>query len=140
MTEITPALGLPAYFLGRRIAGQRKRTPVAYLYNGVRLPELSRYCKGVYSYIMLRNGAYFLYSSAELPYFGTSGSYDAVYNDGPTNMYKNVGANWEDWYFYGSGVTNTLYTSYDIVWSNFDICRENGTVAFAASEPVPIYE
>lgn len=116
------------------------REPVAWLYNGVRLPELSKYCKGVYSYIMLQNGAYFLFSSAELPYYGTIGSYDAVYNDGPTSLYKDAESHWEDWHFYASGVTNTLYTDYAIVWSNFDICRQDGSVVFAASAPIPVYE
>ena len=56
MTEITPALGLSAYFLGRRIAGQRKkqdREPVAYLYNGVRLPKLPEWDRKTYPYAVI---------------------------------------------------------------------------------------
>ena len=42
--SLSPDQKLAAYLLGRRIAGQRRkqdRVPVAYLYNGVRLPGLT---------------------------------------------------------------------------------------------------
>lgn len=144
MTEITPALGLPAYFLGRRIAGQRKRTPVAYLYNGVRLPKLpdfdEPYAVVVDSTIPGKVG-YRLIAMGEKP--------NLTLNEGayrPRLKCSTVSYHWYFWegdtkwnagYFHEY---ETLDIAIDAVWSNYVMLLDNGTLYLDASDPVPVYE
>lgn len=147
MTEITPTLGLSAYFLGRRIAGQRRkreRVPVAYLYNGVRLPGLPEWDRVAYPYAVIVHGnsIYGLYCSTE-PAYCKSGS--LINKGGVYAPYLYFG-HYDTKGWVGGNVVNTSDMTFMVdkpIWSNhdmIDVASANGTVGLAASEPVPIYE
>lgn len=145
MTEITPALGLSAYFLGRRIVGQRRkpeRVPVAYLYNGVRLPPFPTH--GGYTYEMI---------SFDTPSFGGDKTYCAwittvpwqkdfigcstteegsgygyVYNE--ESVWERA-SHWED--------KSVPYPPINPIWSNHEILKDGSPLPIK-SDPIPVYE
>lgn len=159
MTEITPALGLSAYFLGRRIAGQRRkpeRVPVAYLYNYVRAPQLPERdgevlpCAVLATYL---RGTAVLYFLPEIGYTTfTSGT--GVEKEGilipPGSVSYNVEYDYANKTIaaWGEAVVQTEeeYFLFDsIAWTNTDIyCQTDfygtpGEVYKAASNPIPVY-
>lgn len=164
MTEITPALRLSAYFLGRRIAGQRRkpeRVPVAYLYNGVRLPKLPDLDKSMWPYAYIQqHGSTFdlVYSTTPLSY-GTheysqwlEGNDDGIAN---VYRYKNEQTNWtwnvyEEGREYKKGLSVILYARTNGIWANTNLYyAENlgdefinliGTLYLEKSDPIPVYE
>ena len=121
-----------------RVVQYPKREPVAYLYNGVRLPKLPDWDKEAYPYAAIvtkANGEYRFYADAEAFTIG-SGNYltrlwpDVVY------LLEN-----ETW------VEETAGGFYFVpIWSNTDIYYDKnveglaGTLAFSASDPVPVYD
>lgn len=159
MTEITPALGLPAYLLGRRIAGQRKRTPVAYLYNGVRLPALPEWDKRTYPYAAISSATmggatvYYLVVSTVKLNFKRVFSYWYFYpqEDGRLQNYApkqsentwelmELGSNTVITSEFTAGSTGIAAVSDTVVWANYDLSYSNGSAYISASEPVPVYE
>ena len=151
MTEITPALGLPAYLLGRRIAGQRRkqeRVPVAYLYNGVRLPGLpdaQGYQNAFIGTLKLgTNTTTFLYLLDFIPkateyQFGIKkligiGSYLYCGIKGSASTLRWADAD------PGEATGEPFGMVFTSIWSNVDVYNDDGTLYLAASEPVPVYE
>lgn len=136
MSDITPGLAMSAYFLGRRIAGQRKRKKLlAYLCNGVRVPPFPvEWDKNVNPYVAIGeryDGLCFYAKDSETP----------VNNNGKFNFtwlgrkWILVDGAWEE-------ETNYVYPM-SVLWSNYDVYYNEdagGGLYIAASEPVPIYE
>lgn len=147
--NIDPTSMLLGWLTGERVKAmlRSKREPVAYLYNGVRLPPFPRWDKTKYPYAVLSLppiGWYTLKAWASLPptymssgklYIGNKSSdsspipaYGSYYNpesgkvaDGSEESY-----------------TNILLDA--VFWANFDVYTEDGALYLAASEPVPVYE
>ena len=136
------------YLVGKQIAGMRRVTtePVAYLYNGVRLPKLpefgAEYPNKVVSVHTADDGnTYYrcvglpmkkqviVNSDGEPMFNGLSGS--TVFPG-----YKFDGTEWVD---------NKILFVYPI-WADYDIYYASnagdlaGTLYLAASEPIPVYE
>lgn len=143
--SLSPDQKLAAYFLGRRIAGQRRkqdRVPVAYLYNGVRLPPLPEWDMEKYPYADIyysenEYGNYVLRFKSK-PFEKMIG-FDALkFDDAATAYYRAENDKW----VYNSGSESsrgmTFYT--DFVWTNTDLILSDGTVIMAASEPIPVYK
>ena len=134
MTEITPGLGMSAYMLGRRIAGQRQRKPTAYLYNGVNLPPLPA-MKEAFYFIGLRAGVYHVYSYSSIKTVRSDGTMAVL---AYTDSYTLNGDKWEE--------NRTGALNFTPIWANHNILYSDsaegvgGTVFLSASEPVPIYE
>ena len=136
--------------IGRLIAGQRKKQekePVAYFYNGVRLPPLPEWDETTYPYALIyysNSGFYALYAFscepaagsksnlALVPYNGQDGQcISTIFGEGKANSFGEP----EEFKVLLSSVTS------GVIWTNFDL-RFRGTddVYFEASDPVPVYE
>lgn len=120
------------------------KEPVAYLYNGVRLPKLPEWDKTAYPYAIIQytdlgfgvekwrlylfpielvgkgNGAYFPH-----------GMTYCWYNNEDTGWVYSASANHTE---AAGGPT------FEPLWTNHDILNEDGTIYLAASDPVPVYE
>ena len=131
------------YHVGAEL--RRKRVlPVAYLYNGVRLPDINSVwtdeLKAEYPYAVIHAG------------LGIYGFYlvllDMPLRQDPNNFgfesnnsnYRRYGGNRasEEWTLEISG------TGYAPIaqakWANYDVYNVDGTIHITASEPIPVYE
>lgn len=133
----------------------KPRKPVAYLYNGIRLPALPEWDRGVYPYAHITRaniGAWYVWylniAKTKLYYRKDSDGHDRMFTvDGSPIVYLLDGVSGDV-----NGATETGWnnliekTKEDGVlehlprWSNYDITYEDGTVYLAASEPIPVYE
>lgn len=126
--------------VGRRLKARRlQRQPVAYLYNGVRLPALPEWDKTAYPYAYIgRNygGNTFLYFT-DVPAVYTFWALNC--SNVTVTTYQHDGNNWKE------GILNEYFENYSpfaspSVWANYGILSEDESVYLAASEPVPVYE
>lgn len=130
--------------------------PVAYLYNGVRLPKLPEWDREKYPYAKM----------AKKMIFGTWKDTLAVFLDIKTDLTpKSFALPAITWYsennewvqfreyteddYDGTSVNGiyqsadgTLYAAFDFnpYWSNHDILNSDGSVYLSASDPIPVYE
>jgi hypothetical protein len=136
------------YLLGAELRNKRPaREPVAWLYNGVRLPKLPEWDKSAYPYAYI---GYFTQSSIKPP---TTIIIAAAYKNPPEMKENNYGMVVVDvsevdcletdlentepvWTVTEPGCMDFYYPFF----SNTDIYKEDGTLYLAASEPVPVYE
>lgn len=130
----------------------KPRKPTAYLYNGIRLPALPEWDRGVYPYANIYESDSFGYCVAVIsaPYTAVGDSlYILPVEEYPTYSqvvyYLNNGA-WTVMRF-GNGTTNNglegniISSLSNKVWTNYNILNhEDGSVAFATSDPVPVYD
>lgn len=135
--------GLALGLAGKPMELAEKKEPVAYLYNGVRLPKLPEWDKTAYPYVHIRKllSFYYLYYSPVELWVNDSGN--LVPKDGSTavglfrtyNSTNNAFGNPQETTFdqQGNGWKN-------VIWTGTDIYNADGTLAIAASEPVPVYE
>ena len=142
--NITP---LGAFLLGQQIRLNLAavREPVAYLYNGVRLPKLPEWDKTVYPYAYIRKTTYAsgqhytLYVFSCEVYVTSSGLLYPI----ATPISYRAGTNGDN-FALGDEKTYTstpiLTGQKDIIWANFDMKYDDGTLRIFASEPVPVYE
>ena len=119
-----------------------QREPVAYLYNGVRLPKLPEweYDESVYKYLMIRKHktletVHWIVGS-EKPIYVKSG---IAYVEANRMLIRHASPNTE-WYAPTVGHDASEYDAAKLVWANHDILNSDGSVYLAASEPVPVYE
>lgn len=126
----------------------RKKAPIAYLYNGVRLPALPEWDRERYPYAVISSPSVFGYlsneyaltiTSAPLYVAGTIGSISLKSTDEVT--YKNYSYDEETktWKL-ALEATGTFTKSWGVRWVNYDILEDDGSVHKVASEPVPVYE
>lgn len=130
----------------------RKKSPIAYLYNGVRLPALPEWDREAYPYAVICDSSsitapeqYRLFVSA-YP-FVRNGDNERI----TTSVVDSEGFNW--YCTIESRLSSTMlnvWTDFDEitftsafsqkgVWANHDILDANGEVYLAASTPIPIY-
>lgn len=136
-----PASLLMGYRVGQILRAMRgkEREPVAYLYNGVRLPKLPEWDRETYPYALI-----FVNS--------TTNKYCCVFLKSEATV-DNTGIYlllWGDYYQLedGAWASHTGQNGGRAVWANYDIYvsdNENygelaGTLYLATSEPVPVYE
>ena len=131
--------GLILSLFGSPLPAAPSREPVAYLYNGVRLPGLPEWDKETYpDVIILKNynliiaekPFYFGRNSANPHWLGTDGNFQFF-------IYKTDG--WEEGSKLPPGEIATGNAPGDIIWANHDILNADGTIYLTASEPVPVY-
>ena len=123
------------------------REPVAYLYNGVKLPPLPEWDKEAYPFALIIKGVdeenYWIYASAEKAYYADGGP---ITYDLPCvrfYYYPELFPEKDYWTSMTLGEENPYRFGglfYDMIWSNHGILRSDGSVYFAATEPVPVYE
>lgn len=127
------------------VGGENEKEPVAYLYNGVRLPAIPEYDKAAYPYSVITysgttNKNAILCVSDKSPTMDDNGKLvHANYSKYVKYYWANGSEEWAD---NGSGVTTTgtLWPGNSSFWTNTDILNADGSVYLEASEPVPVYE
>lgn len=134
------------WLIGRRIARYRvKKTPIAYLFNGVQLPTLPEWDKKTYPYAVINTAMYTMFKSATL-YLLSSLEYTTIESNGDRGIVltdtnhvifsaKSTDTAWSE----GSAVTAALNIA-NIGWTNTDILNDDGTTYLSASDPIPVYE
>ena len=178
---LDPTALLMGWMVGKRVAGLRKTQtdvpvvpdepdvpdtpdepsgdPVAYLYNGVRLPDINEVWtdKETYPYALITVGYdsahtadyYELFLSDQPVTARAYDTGDASYlnNSGATMNYLRFVLNGNAWAEhptdYGSTLSNGKYKSGSgtFLYANYDVLKKaDGTTYLAASEPVPVYE
>lgn len=138
--------------VGRQIAGQRRKPPVAYLYNSLRLPALPEYDKTAYPYAII-----FAYqvslSDTTLAYTLFLLNQPATVGKMASNYLRSGGGSVAEYRIVGTGnewqierVIDTTSGGYiastgSNPWSNYDLYNEDGkTLYLAKSDPIPVYE
>ena len=120
------------------------RKPTAYLYNGIRLPALPEWERGVYPYVYISNGfagigrSYVYFKNVK--YGKTDGGNHCIIvpaGTGMSGLYSND--QWKEPTVTTEDERMTVPNS-TLIWANFDVLNEDGTVYLAASDPVPVYE
>ena len=130
--------------------GTVEREPVAYLYNGVRLPKLPEWDKKKYPYVMMWDrhggtyGTVYAFSVAHHKIMLVEGATETAIGVGAGETYLEISYGMGDYSQFQSFTEKTpdspALLSREVHWSNYDIVDENGTLFLAASDPVPIYE
>ena len=121
--------------------GEPSVEPVAYLYNGVRLPKLPEWDKEMYPYAAIDyhespyyGETYHLEFYTLRPYWKEDGVYPPAYcASGVSGL---VDGKWADIvyvHFYPTAKSTPF-------WTSFDVLNEDGSIYMAASEPIPVYE
>lgn len=131
------------------------RKPIAYLYNGVRLPALPESDKETYKYAVIT-----IYISTGVLFKSTASLYvfkSYTYGRTSDGDYAIHGA---DTLFWACDIDKTTMTAtgewvqnhpdtsevwigvsnQNTKWANFNLRNEDGSIALAASEPIPVYE
>lgn len=108
------------------------REPIAYLYNGVRLPKLPEWDRGVYPFaVIFASGAFWIMT--ELPYISSEGNTYAL-----SAQYKIYTVQNGEYVLKSS--SSGVQVGSAPIWSNSDLYNSNGTLYLEASDPVPVYE
>lgn len=155
MSEFNQAMAMSFFHVGRRIAGQRRKPePVAYLYNGVRLPPIPPEI-AKYSYIAIwqepasnsfANYCYLVGMSTLPNTWKVNELFDKNVYHGMTEAgeYRRAGEypDATEWTIENNVSTNSTYYSplSKVKWANYDVLNTDGTLYLAASDPIPIYE
>lgn len=135
--------------------------PVAYLYNGVRLPKLPEWDKTAYPYAVVYRTlalSWYLFVS-ETPWHGTGENHTDIFGAGAGEATENTSAGVTFLYKDNTWVQQSNSNppklgqmqdtdgdgiadkgAYCAVWSNHDIIGADNSVLLAASEPIPVYE
>lgn len=120
--------------------------PVAFLYNGVRLPRLP-VVEG-YPHIVMRFAggvmAYF-YAFSEphhMTMTNSDGSKCVGVTAGETYVYARCRQGGDSSFSTPEEIVadNDIFFASVLNWSNYDVLNEDGTIYLAASEPIPVYE
>lgn len=146
-----PAFDLTAWLTGYALGlcgkplPMSQKEPVAYLYNGVRLPKLPEWDRETYPYVAMLNQVYrvvFIAYSDPMHLVLTSSS-------GGMSVGVKAGETFLQIVYWTSNDTIPDFEekslTYDYLlgtpdWANYDVQNADGTVYLAASEPVPVYE
>jgi hypothetical protein len=126
--------GLAAGLCGRGVG----IAPTAYLYNGVELPALPEYDHEMYPYAVMYEGG-LLWLKSERPYRLLENGQYYIYNDTPVMalFYKAVDG---EFVFQREYSQDRMSQGDHIFWSNFDVMNADGSLYFAKSDPIPVYE
>lgn len=118
-----------AFALGLIAPGTVGREPVAWLYNGVRLPKIPSVAGYEYNAVLVDSGTYYAIArTSAISAQSDSGLYTSVV----TPSYKMQDGGW---------VSYVPFVPAVIIWANHDVIATNGTDVFlSASDPIPVYE
>ena len=125
--------------------------PVAYLYNGVRLPKLPEWDKEKYPNAMITDGIHTTVTGIGVATVLNLGTFHYEWNQygryqfnmKDCALYKLIDNKWVLSY---EGDRNLILnpdeerTTDYVLWTDTDIVSSTGSVWLAASEPIPVYE
>ena len=126
-----------------------------YLYNGEQFQDINSVytddLKKVYPFALIKTGMFstaerHLYLFREDAYYFDNGTrYFGSNEDNPipscTSKYDANSGTWNELLYHDNGNVNVggnTATFGDILWSNFDVLNEDGSVYLAASDPIPV--
>lgn len=116
-----------------------------YLYNVVELPAMPEH-EHKYAYIyhqpafLMTSEHYVLLFTSE-PHYGytSDGQYDIGHRAGDISYTLYPVTNATEWGHKADWTTQGLQTAVNrVIWANFDVLNEDGSVYLAASDPVPV--
>ena len=125
----------------------RKKSPIAYLYNGVKLPKIPDEI-AAYPYVVIQ------YSSTGTSYvFGFSqepATYETIWNlteivvvtgvpDGVEFGMAFKSSSGDKWNVHSNPGPHESHLD-KTIWANYDVFSLDGSVYVEASEPIPVYE
>ena len=128
-----------------------ERIPVAYLYNGMRLPKLPEWDKKKYPFAVIIKGTSIVGAYTELMVYEKiayrtteDGRYQVGYMGAyERSLYSSVYDEWNDFAYGNTGEDARFLCDVGsdyIHWTNTDIYYQSGEVAYPAIAPVPVYE
>ena len=135
-------LGMALRLMQNRLPlSSSQKEPVAYLYNGVRLPPLPEWDKTTYPYAVIDSSGDLCVSKNSPRVENVMGTMKVCASgktDDAVLIYKKDVAtgNWE----YFSSKMYKYIPLDETVWTNTDILYNDETVFMEASEPIPVYE
>ena len=135
-------IGLALGLAGKPLPISQGKEPIAYLYNGVRLPKLPEWDKETYPYAIINSfgTTYFLRAYTDLPIY--DGDDNCYFADGSAVqiycIYSRQMDVWNDWI--NAGNVEGLSPATKIIWASHNIATDDDILYLAASEPVPVYE
>lgn len=136
--------GLALGLAGKPLEFAPKKEPVAYLYNGVRLPKLPEWDKEAYPYAVIdwyEGGFGVAFWRLYLFPVNLSGNGDsAILPGGITYCWYNYKTEEDTAWEYTASATPNNETVFVPIWTNTDILNEDRAVYLAKSDPVPVYE
>ena len=129
----------------------KQSEPVAYLYNGVRLPKLPEWDRGAYPYAYITTSTvlgitYYTLNICTSMYTAIHTDYTdewTLFAEGTvlTTKIKESATEWgAPEVYYEGKMTVCEYGSDYVMWSNHSFYGENGEEWITASVPVPVYE
>lgn len=123
---------------------EEEKTPVAFLYNGVRLPDINAVWtdKETYPYavVLSMDGDTAMFTMPETMII-TADGYIGVSADCTSLSYLLADGIWQSGEeIYITAEYGTMFSATCCIWASHDILNEDGTTYLAASEPVPVYE
>lgn len=148
---LDPTALLMGWLVGKRVAGLRKTQtdvpvvpdePIAYLYNGVRLPDINAVWtdKTAYPYAVIAQfDVIAMYLSTKPFYVDASGEL-CIAEVGPMSIYVND-SGWQlAETIIDCPANEPIFGADAVFWASADILNTDGTTYLASSEPVPVYE
>lgn len=131
------------------VTGQPTGEPVAYLYNDVKLPALPEWDKTAYPYAFItgvtsnNKVGYYLYcTEVQLAHNGRAmsvGGTSSEFFDFIRSTLQKDGVNDDNPVMADPSTTKAIIAT-GLVWGNYDIYNDDGTLRLAASDPVPVYD
>jgi hypothetical protein len=134
--------------VGKPLPLASKKEPVAYLYNGVRLPELPEVEGYPYAFILLANTETVNYTDlcfTTSPCLITNVLNTPVAQASETLEHIKFTLNGNAWEIAKSGTIESGKSVHSgatyMIWANYDVMwRNSSEVYFSASAPIPVYE
>lgn len=124
-----------------------QKEPVAYLYNGVRLPKLPEWDreKHPFAYVTFSKtledlgfDAYHLHVSDTIEYGVNESGNRGIKGWSIASVNRHTDTNWNVMDISDASPSYPYYQN--SMWANFDVLNEDGSLYLAASEPIPVYE
>lgn len=136
---------------GKAKPPEEEKTPVAFLYNGVRLPDINAVWTDKetypYSLIYLKDGFACLYLLTSEIFVNENNEVEVKnYGRVAISIMLSIGSGWSDIDertivdAYAGQIFCSVADFVYFIWTSHDILNADGTVYLAASEPVSVYE
>ena len=119
-----------------------------YLYNGIEFPALPERDEKMYPYVYLKHsddyGTVLLFSSVPCEIRFTAGTlyqigvWNGEYCDFIWYEFNSESGEWFVKYTYTEFRGTITSGASPLVWANYDVCYEDGTLYLAASDPIPV--
>ena len=137
------AAGYLLSLAGKPLPLSTKREPVAYLYNGVRLPKLPEWDRERYPFALwvesTKSTTYGLYVFPSVPIMLSNGNLRVSAEGFVSPYYVFANGAWKEPREYTSNDGTARFTN-NIFWVSHDLLNEDGSVYLQGTAPIPVYE